>query len=299
MRRRLPSLNALLVFEAAARLSGFSKAARELGVAQPAITRHITNLEEWLGVELFKRHGNSVELSEDGFAVAEIVTPTFDRLELGLKGFTSSRENEIVVGASFGIMHMWLMPQITAMRGVVSDAIINFITSENYVDFENSNVDVSIRFGNGNWPGKDASLIFTENTYVIASPEFLEQNPDIDADNLPETLQPEWMLEHGDPYDYGWMTWPRWFEYYGYDVPQIPMSKGIQNYPSVLDMVRCGEGVALGFVGLDDKLVQSGQIVRLGPALCRPEIGYYILSDSNRKKPDPCAELRKLLACVT
>ena len=122
MRRRLPPLNSLLAFEAAARHSNFSRAARELGVAQPAITRHIANLEDWLGAKLFKRSGNAVELSLVGYELAEMLTPAFDRLELGFREFTAARENEILIGASFGIMHMWLMPQITAMRGAAGGA---------------------------------------------------------------------------------------------------------------------------------------------------------------------------------
>ena len=177
MRRRLPPLNALMAFESAARHGNFTRAARELGVAQPAVTRHISNLEEWLETELFRRTGNSVELSPDGYAVAEMITPLFDRLELGLGQFSASRNDEIVIGASFGIMHMWLMPQITAMRGAAGGATINFVTSENYADFENGKVDLSIRFGTGDWPGKQATLIFRETTYVIASPEFLARNP--------------------------------------------------------------------------------------------------------------------------
>lgn len=296
MRRQLPPLNSLIAFEAAARLGGFTRAARELGIAQPAVTRHIANLEGWLGTTLFKRNRNSVELSPDGYAVAELVTPAFDRLENGLGQFTSARENEIIIGASFGMMHMWLMPQITAMRGVVKDAIINFITSENYADFDHTNVDLSIRFGTGDWPGKEARLIFTEITYVIAAPEFLKRNPGIDPKALPETLKREWLLEHGDPYHYGWMTWPRWFDHHGYEMPEMSKKRDIHNYPTVLDMVRCGEGVALGYAGLDDGLVSSGEIIRLGTPIRRPKLGYYIVCDPESKQSDACKELKRLLA---
>ncbi len=299
MRRRLPPLNALLAFEAAARTGGFTRAAEELGVAQPAVTRHISNLEQWMGVTLFKRKGNSVELSADGYAVADLVTPVFDRLELGFGKFASMREDEIVIGASFGIMHMWLMPQITAMRGAVGGAGINFLTAENYADFEDSNIDLSIQFGTGDWPGKEARLVFTETTHVIASPDFLRRNPVIDENNLAGTLEPEWLLEHGDPYNYGWMTWQSWFAHHRVQMPEIPRNRDIYNYPTVLDMVRCGEGVALGYVGLDDNLVNSGEIVRLGPPIHRPNFGYYLLSSSNKKPSVACKELIRLLTSAS
>ena len=295
LRRRLPPLNSLLAFETASRHGNFTRAARELGVAQPAVTRHISNLEDWLGAELFRRHGNSVELNADGYAIADIVTPVFDRLELGLGQFSSARDNEIVIGASFGMMHMWLMPRITAMRGAARGATINFVTSENYKDFDAGNVDMSIRFGTGDWPDRRADLIFTETTHVIASPAFVQQHPDINKDNLPATLRPDWLLEHGDPYNYGWMTWPRWFAHHGHPMPEVSGHRDIHNYPTLLDMVRCGEGVALGYVGLDDHLVKSGDIVRLGKPINRPKLGYYLLSDARLATSGPGEELRTYL----
>ena len=296
MRRRLPPLNSLLAFEVAARHGSFTRAARELGVAQPAVTRHVANLEDWLGAKLFKRHGNSVELSKDGYAVAEMITPVFDRMELGLSQFSSTPDNEIVIGASFGIMHMWLMPKLTAMRGAARGATINFLTSENYADFNGNGVDLSVRFGSGDWPGKHAQLMFTETTYVIASPEFLENNPDLDANKLAATLKPEWLLDHGDPYNYGWMTWKLWFEYQGHKDLKSPTSSELHNYPNLLDMVRCSEGVALGYVGLDDHLVEAGEVVRLGQPLHRPEYGYFLVSNLEGRNSKELQELRDFLA---
>ncbi|MEM8652120.1 MAG: LysR family transcriptional regulator [Pseudomonadota bacterium] len=298
MRRRLPPLNSLLAFEAAARHSNFSKAARELGVAQPAITRHIANLEDWLDAKLFKRSGNAVELSLVGYELAEVLTPTFDRLELGFRQFSAARENEILIGASFGIMHMWLMPQITAMRGAAGGATVNFLTSENYSDFDKPEVDFSIRFGTGDWPGKNVDLIFTETTHVIASPQFLRDHPSIDENDLPGTLKPEWLLEHGDPRGYGWMTWELWFAHHNREVPQTIQKRDIHNYPTILDMVRCGEGVALGYVGLDDALVNSGEVIRLGKPLSRPDLGYYLLSDAKKKQTVADRELIEILTSL-
>ncbi len=295
MRRNLPPLNALLAFEAAARHSNFTKAARELGVAQPAVTRHITNLESWLGVDLFQRSGNAVELTAQGHAVSELATSVFDRLEVSLGTVSAKKKNEIVIGASFGITHLWLMPQITAMREAARGAAINFITSDDYRDFDSREVDFSIRFGSGEWPGKQADLLFTETTYVIAAPAFLERNPALDANDLAGTLRGEWLLEHGDTYGYGWMSWEKWFARNGRGLPGDLRSARIMNYPTMLDMVRCGEGVALGYAGLDDHLVKAGEIVRLGPPIDRPELGYYIVWNTGDALTGLRRELRQYL----
>ncbi|MEM8839755.1 MAG: LysR family transcriptional regulator [Pseudomonadota bacterium] len=295
MRRRLPPLNALRTFEAAARHGNFTHAAEELGVAQPAVTRQVNNLEAWLGVDLFIRTGNSVRLTPDGENAAELITSVLDRLDVGLRGLVSRKETDIVVGASFGMTHLWLMPQITAMRGAVKGAAINFVTSERYEDFDDERVDLSVRFGEGHWPGMRADPLFKETVHVIAAPAFLEREPDLDPERLPQSLRPEWLLEHGDPHHYGWMTWQRWFDHHGVPMPGEPQKSDIRSYPTLLDMVRCGEGVALGYVALDGPLADSGEIIRMGPAIERPSLGYFLVSRAEGDRRSAIEELRAYL----
>ena len=294
-RRNLPPLNALLAFDAAARHGNFTRAAEELGVAQPAVTRHISNLEGWLGSQLFERTGNAVHLSPQGQEISTLVTSVFDRLEIELGRSLLAGSAEIVIGASFGMTHLWLMPQITSMRDAALGASINFLTSENYRDFDTQGVSLSIRFGDGAWTGWRADLLFPETTYVIASPEFLSRHDALDPDDPAGTLEADWLLEHGDPAGYGWMTWKRWFAHHDQEVPGHPRRAPVTNYPTLLDMVRCGEGVALGFAGLDDALISSGEAVRLGPPVVRPGLGYYLLSEPDGRRSVLSEDLRRYL----
>ncbi len=279
-RRRLPSLNALIAFDAVARNGSFTRAAQELTVAQPAVTRHIANLEGWLGVALFHRHGNAVSLTKDGQEVADLAISVLDRLEIGLGAIRAAPRSEVVIGASFGMAHLWVIPRISGLRMAAGGAVINFVTSENYDAFDRQGVDLSIRFGTGQWSGVHSDLLFEEETHVIASPDFLAAHPEIDADNLPFTLRGEWLLEHGDQYNVGWMTWKSWFRHHGAPLPAIPKPE-VRNFPTLLDMVRAGEGVAIGVAGLDDAWVEKGEIVRLGPAVKRTGLGYYLTHRDN------------------
>lgn len=106
MRRKLPPLNAILAFEAAARHSNFTRAAQELSVAQPAVTRHVARLEDWIGSQLFRRNGSVVQLTREGTVLSELATTLLDRLELGIRDATRVGKDELVVGASFGIAHL-------------------------------------------------------------------------------------------------------------------------------------------------------------------------------------------------
>ncbi|MBT3142510.1 hypothetical protein DS909_03485 [Phaeobacter gallaeciensis] len=295
MRRRLPPLNALLAFEAAARHGNFTRAAHELSVAQPAVTRHIANLENWFGTSLFRRNGNHVSLTAQGQEVADLALGAFDRLELGFDRLAKRGENELVIGASFGMAHLWVMPRISELRDAAHGAAINFVTSDTYTDFDSNKVDFSIRFGTGHWPGYAADLLFREEVQVIATPKFLQAHPGLDPNNLTETLTQDWMLDHGDEHAIGWFTWHTWHQHHQLGFDTTRLFTEIRNYPTLLDMVLSGEGVGLGSSGLEDPHVLSGELVRLGPVISRPDHGYYLVYDPDTLEKPAAQNLRNHL----
>ncbi len=276
MRRKLPPLNALLAFESAARHRNFTRAAEELSVAQPAVTRHISNIENWIGTPLFERRGSNVRLTVEGAQLSELTTAALDRLELGVSQIQRTNSNELVVGASFGVAHLWVMPRISAMRNV-SGKNINLVTSDDYRTFDDPSVDFSIRFGNGEFPGMMANALFEERCQIVASPSFLDAHPEIDPDNILGTTSPNLLLDHGDPFGIGWMDWERWFAQVGASFPGRPALRQVQSYPTMLDMVCAGEGISIGTHGVEDDLVQSGKIVLLGDTVSRPGYGYFLV----------------------
>ncbi len=294
MRRKLPPMNAVIAFEAASRHLNFTKAARELGVEQPAVTRHITNLESWLDAKLFQRNGNVIRLTLVGEAFAELATSSLDRLELGMRALPRARGDQIVLGASFGIMHLWLMPRLAAMRAATS-ATVNFITADDYRQFDDLAVDASIRFGAGRFHGHEADLLFSEECYVIASPQFLKENPTLDPNDFPGTLRKDWLLNHGDPHRIGWMDWRLWkkIRQAKFDV-DAPLNE-VRNYPAMLDMVCHGEGLAIGSLGLEDANVQSGDVIRIGPPISREGFGYYLVYRRETMQRKGFQALRDLL----
>lgn len=274
--RRLPPMNALRTFEAAARHGNFTRAAEELSVAQPAVTRHINNLEAWLGVAVFLRQGNRISLTPEGQELADLATSVFDRLELGLRDVQSSKESELRIGASFGVTHLWLMPRISEMRKA-SQSTINFLTSDNYRDFDDATVDCSIRFGEGKFGNNAADLLFPRSCQIIASPAFLASNPEFDPLNLAATVSAEHMFDHGDPYNFGWLTWNGFANETNQTLPNPAQFQRVANYPMMLDMICAGEGIGIGYWGLEDSFIREGQIVRVGPVLRDSKQGYYLV----------------------
>jgi len=294
MRRKLPPLNALLAFEAAARHQSFTQAARELSVAQPAVTRHVANVENWVGAPLFDRRGSVVQLTDAGRRLADLSTAALDRLELGVRELQRRGNEELVVGASFGVAHLWIMPRISRMRAV-SGRNINLVTSDNYRTFDDTSVDLSIRFGNGTFEGNCADMLFEERCQIIASPSFLEAHPEIDPDDVLGSVPVDMLLDHGDPNKIGWMDWEQWFARTDRAFPGRAALNEVQSYPTMLDMVCAGEGVSIGTLGIEDDLVASGRIVRLGNAVSRPGFGYYLVYRQPRRENAAFAKLRDFL----
>ncbi|MDB2518691.1 LysR family transcriptional regulator [Planktomarina temperata] len=276
MRRKLPPLNAILAFEAAARHSNFTRAAQELSVAQPAVTRHVARLEDWIGSQLFRRNGSVVQLTREGTVLSELATTLLDRLELGIRDATRVGKDELVVGASFGIAHLWLMPKISALR-MASEATVNFLTADDYRAFDDPSVDFSIRFGRGSFGVNCADLLFREHCQIIVAPKFLDQHPEFDPDAPLATLDPRLIFDHGDPRDVGWVTWSVWCELTGQSLPDRGQISKIGSYPTMLDLVSAGEGIGIGTMGLEDDLVASGDIVRVGTPITRNGFGYYLV----------------------
>jgi LysR family glycine cleavage system transcriptional activator len=186
------------------------------------------------------------------------------------------------------------MPKISALR-MASDATVNFLTADDYRAFDDPSVDFSIRYGNGDFGVNCADLLFGENCQVIAAPKFLDQHPEFDPDAPLSTLDPRFIFDHGDPYGAGWVTWPIWCGLTGQHLPDRGKISTIRSYPTMLDLVSAGEGIGIGTMGLEDDLVASGAIVRVGTPVARDGFGYYLVYRKELLDKPSFARLRESL----
>lgn len=294
MRRQLPPMNALVVFEVVARENSFTGAAKALRIAQPAVTRHIAKLEDWIGVKLFIRKGNAIDLAPAGAELAELCTPLFDRLELGTQAITSRGAQELVIGASFGMTHLWLMPRVNGLQSQ-AQVPFNFLTSDDYRSFDSPSVDMSIRFGTGDFGDKCVDLLCQETCQIVASPAWLKAHPGFDPENPAGTAPSEHLLDHRDTFGVGWMRWQVFSEILGHGWPETRQLRSVQSYPLMLDMVRRGEGICIGTHSLEDALVASGDLCRVGPVIERPGYGHFLVYDKERLTDPAFCALRDAL----
>ena len=201
LKNQLPPVNALVVFEAAARHLNFSRASDELRVVQPAVTRQIRNLEQDLQVSLFARNNNKLTLTAEGEQFYRLVQDSLHIIASMSAALRGSESNKLVIGSTFAFANLWLAPRLPALRKALPDTHLNLLISEQYEDFGTGATDVSIRFGDGHWPGMAAHLLFAEEVYPIAARtmatlEHWETVPLLDQPN--------------DARDLNWMTWPQW-----------------------------------------------------------------------------------------
>jgi len=221
-RKLLPLLNTLPAFEEAARSRSFTQAARVLGMAQPSVSRFISNLEGHLGVELFNRHHNKVSLTPEGRQFFEATKLGLGHIRMAIENLdTSVAANILTILCTQGFAHLWFLPRRTRLQAHLPGYEIHLATTETLADHAPRDSDIEILFGRGDWPGKESHLLFDEVVLAVCSPGFVShhglsgQNQTIQSiANLPLLVQ--------DRGEMGWMDWQSWFSHFGatYEFPK-------------------------------------------------------------------------------
>lgn len=178
MRRKVPSLNALLVFEAAARLQSFTQAADELALTQSAVCKQIANLEDWLGLALFARVKKRVQLSSAGRDYAEKIRRHLDKIERDTLELMAHKEGagvlELAVIPTFATQ--WLIPRLAEFQQLRPDITVNLSTRTSAFLFPDSLFHAAIHSGNAVWPGTKGDYLMAEDQAIpVCSPQLLRK----------------------------------------------------------------------------------------------------------------------------
>ena len=171
--RRLPPLNPLRAFEAAARHEGFNRAADELHVTASAISHQVRTLEEYLGVTLFRRHPRAVSLTDAGREFLPPVRESLDRIGVAAERLVRDCDDQVLtisVAPAFALG--WLMPKLVDLQLARPELQVRIDTSIRLVDFATSDVDAAIRHTQtAAAPGLCTHRLFREELVVVCSPE--------------------------------------------------------------------------------------------------------------------------------
>ncbi len=174
--RHLPPLNALRAFECAARHASFSLAGGELNVSHAAISRHVRDLEAWLGATLFKRTGRGVELTEAGQQLARELTRALDIMATAVDRFAPPRNRrQLVISAEVSFGALWLVPRLGGFTSAHPEVDIVLDPTNRLVDFSKDAVDIGLRYGDGNWEDVIAVKLLDSAITPVCSPALLKK----------------------------------------------------------------------------------------------------------------------------
>jgi LysR family glycine cleavage system transcriptional activator len=272
MSRRLPPLNGLRAFEAAARHLSFTRAADELNVTQAAISHQIKALEERLGMALFRRLNRALMLTDEGQLLFPAVRDAFDSLAEAADRLRSRESSGMLtVSALPSFAVKWFVPKMSRFQELHPEIDLRIAASERLVDFAGDSVDVAFRFGYGNWPGVRADLVAEESVAPLCSPILLDRVKE-PADLAHVTLLHEDMAPLSFP------DWGAWFAAAG--VSGVDASRGprFSHTHLMLQAAIDGHGVALGQLLLATEDIAAGRLVMpFGPKLATG-LGYWLVS---------------------
>ncbi|MBP0619224.1 LysR substrate-binding domain-containing protein [Cupriavidus consociatus] len=278
-RRIVPSLTALVEFEAVARLSSFTLAATELGVTQAAVSRQVRFLEETLNVRLFHRMHRSIALTKEGQALYLVVAESmqkiagvFDRLSTG------AEQQELVLASTAPFAQFRLMPRLPNLKRLDPPLQLRLTTQMFTADLRHVEVDVAVRYGDGKWGDGTSTLLFDEEVFPVCSPAFLAEN------KAPESLQDlaKLPLIDADSTYEGWMAWEGWFRSVGYRPAKLNYVLRCSLYTDAVQAARYGQGVALGWSRMVHDLLAKGELVRLTDASSKPTDAYFVIVPHGR-----------------
>jgi LysR family glycine cleavage system transcriptional activator len=248
--RKLPFLNGLRAFEAAARLGGFAGAAAELHVTPAAVSRLVRLLEDRLGLRLFERKANRLLLTPAGRVYHAGLGQIFDaiaNLTVEVTALAGSRVLTVGVGPTFAIR--WLIPRLADFRRAEPDIDVRFTTGGAAAPFSD-NWTCGITLGDGNWPGLIAEPLFAADLLPVCAPTLaarLKTPDDLAAVSLLRVAH--------SPED-----WPRWLQASG---PQNLRIAGpeFEYYGQALQAAADGVGVAMGIRPYIDDDLLAGRLV--------------------------------------
>ncbi|WP_369986873.1 LysR substrate-binding domain-containing protein [Pseudomonas xanthosomatis] len=279
-RRIIPSMTALLQFEAVARLNSFTLAAKELGVTQAAVSKQIKVLEENIGALLFHRSHRNIQLTESGELLFSIISDSLQRVASAFDQIAQGcGRHEIVLGSTAPFSQLRIMPRLNALNDNLPNIQLRLATQMFMGDLRTREYDLDIRYGDGKWEDGTSILLFEEEVFPVCSPAWLARNP---APLTLEELAVAGLLDAASTSE-GWYTWPTWFKGLGHTPSTLRTNLRCSLYTDSVNAALQGYGISLGWGRLVEHLLDSGELVRLEPFVVRPREAYYVIVPHGRR----------------
>ena len=237
MLRRLPVLNALKSFEAAARHESFTRAAEELCVTQGAVSHQVKALEQELGVTLFRRERQRLAITEAGRDYLAVIRDAFDRIAVGTERLMQ-RQNAglLTISTSPDFAAKWLVHRIGRFSEAHPDIDLRVSATMQHIDFAREEVDLAVRHGDGQWAGLHVERLAAEELFPVCSPALLRRR---------RLRKPADLLKFPLLHLATREGWPAWLEAAGLAGAEVAHGAVMNRASMLIDAAIDGHGVAL------------------------------------------------------
>lgn len=284
MSKRLPPLNALRVFDSAARHLSFTKAAEELFVTQAAVSHQIKTLEEFLGLKLFRRRNRSLLLTEEGQSYYLDIKEIFSSInEATRKLLARSAKGALTVSLSPSFAIQWLVPRLSGFNQAYPGIDVRIQAVDREEDKLADDVDVAIFYGRGNWTGLRTDRLYAEDLIPVCAPSLLTGEKPL---KTPSDLIYHTLLHDTSRRD--WQAYVRQLEIQN----QINVQQGpiFSHSSMVIQAAVHGQGVALVNNVMARSEIESGRLVRPFQDVLVSKNAFYLVCQDSQ------AELGKIAA---
>lgn len=272
MNKRLPPLNGLKVFEAAARHLSFTRAAEELFVTQAAVSHQVKGLEEFLGVKLFRRRNRVLLLTEEGQSYYLDIKDIFSNIHDATERLLARTEKGVItvaVPTTFAVQ--WLVPRISRFTADHPDIDVRITAVDFDEKFLTEEIDVAVYYGKGRWSGVESYKLHTEYLTPVCSPNLMQGEHPI---HTHADLKHHNLLHDGSRQ--AWKSWVKTFSVSGVNVNQGPI---FSHSMLVMQAAVLGQGVALAHSVLARPEIEAGRLVKPLAERKVSSSAYYLICD--------------------
>lgn len=292
MRRNIPSTQALACFEVAARHESYTRAAQELSLTQSAVSRQILALEEFLGVQLFRRTRHGVVLTPAGAHYGRQVARWLQAVEQGTLDMMAHQGEggTLSLAAVPTFATRWLIPRLPRLAQQHPDIVVHIETQTRPFLFADTTFDAALYAGTpeqvANWPGIQAQWLMNEDVVPVCSPRLLEAAAQRDRGRAYQTVPPGALaslpLLQQSTRPYGWR---QWFEAMGVEAPKALDGPRYELFSMLAEAATHGMGVALIPPLLIEAELARGELVVACARPLRGERSYYLISPAQPQPP--------------
>ena len=284
----MPSANALIAFETAARHGSFTLAAQELSTSQPAVSRQIGRLENWLSVRLFERTRAGVTLTDAGERFRDGVSAGLAAIHRGATEAAGlSDAEELIIACSHEASHFFILPRYDALRRALGEDICVHVLTYHHHHRQslpsNLAADIRLAWSTAGAAPEDSVMLHEEAVRPVCSPAYAAEHARTFAGPVAGWSGLTFLdLSRSDQ---GWASWQDWFAVAGRPAGTL-RHLSLDSYTHVLEAAAAGHGIALGWRHFVDRFLDAGTLVGLGEGFVEFDSALYgLLTGKGRRKP--------------